>query len=61
MSLYHLLYEANTPNGTPITKQIKTETNTEDRVIIECIHIPVAPMKANNIAVIVANLNPTVT
>ena len=43
-----------------ITKHINTDTRTDDKVIIECIHIPVAPMKASNNAVMVANLRPTV-
>ena len=42
-----LLYDARIPTGTPIIKQSKTATSTEDRVIMASYHISTAPIKSN--------------
>ena len=47
------------PSGTPIMKQIITDTITEDRVIIDSCQILQKPMKVKRIPHIIANLTPT--
>ena len=54
------MYEAIIPRGTPIAKHKATDTRTDERVIIECVQIPQAPINNNKSAAVKANLNPTV-
>ena len=47
------------PIGTPMTNHIKTETNTDESVIIDSNHMSQAPIKASNNAQTIENLKPT--
>ena len=60
MSLNLWLYEAIIPKGTPTAKHKVTETKTEDKVIMDWVQIPHAPINNSNNIVTTANLNPTV-